>query len=142
MIENPINDNNLRRPTSVRVISIFYWVYALRSCLVGTLNIIPLISNKESGQHSTTLFSLLFVIIGLGLVVLVLFFVGLAIWQLKRWARWIAIAISILFVLISLGTFTNSLLHGQFSFPITAVAHALILLVLFNTNVKETFKSS
>lgn len=139
--ENFANKNKINRPTSITVISIFYWINAVTQGAMSIIGFTRLLGSISEGPDSIPAISIL---LPIGNMVLVACFVvvGWGLWQLKQWGRLAAITLSGLMIAISLFMFAFAIIYGQFSIPYNIVFHGLVLSALFGANVKAAFQSN
>ena len=91
----------MKRPGSLTIVSLFYWLNALGLGAIGLVALLSLARSQVSEDLRSVLLlgSLLVGIIALTIFVAV---VGWGLWQLRAWARRAAIVISSLAIAINL----------------------------------------
>ena len=91
----------MKRPEGVSLVALYFFAMSIPSliaacCLLtGTITAGVSVENFEFGAVAgiTALVIVLILAFGLGFL---LFFTGLGLWGMRMWARWLAVAISIL----------------------------------------------
>jgi hypothetical protein len=140
--------NTLKRPSSITVVSLFYWLNAVALAAVGVIAVFVWIAPYFDGTlppgqvlediSGILLLSGLF----LGILALAIFtaVVGTGLWQLRNWARRAAIVISSLLIVVNMGVFVNGLISGQVVIPYGIVLHGLVLWVLTSMSARAVFE--
>jgi hypothetical protein len=140
--------HTMKRPRSVTIISIFYWLNAFVLGAIGVITVLLLVGPYFNGVFPLSQISeeipeiLLWLSLPVGVIALAIFsaVVGWGLWQLRRWARRAAIVVSGLVIAINLVSFVVGLVNGQLPMPYGLVLHGLVLLGLTNVNVKYAFE--
>jgi len=121
----------MKRPEGVSLVALYFFAMSIPSliaacCLLaGTITTGVSIQNFEFGAVAgiTALVIVLILTFGLGFL---LFFTGLGLWGMRMWARWLAVAISIL---------------SLFAFPIGTVIGGVTIWYLFQESTKDAFEA-
>jgi len=121
----------MKRPEGVSLVALYFFAMSIPSliaacCLLtGTITAGVSVENFEFGAVAgiTALVIVLILAFGLGFL---LFFTGLGLWGMRMWARWLAVAISIL---------------SLFAFPIGTVIGGVTIWYLFQEGTKDAFEA-
>ena len=138
--DNALNKNKAKRPTSITLISIFYWLHVLALMPIAIISIARLVRGNPDENINLDILAptVILLIVALALA-LVYALAGWGLWKMEQWARHTAIVTSGLMVLINLATTCSAIINGRISIPSYAFVHGLIFAALFNSNVKNSF---
>jgi hypothetical protein len=138
MNEDLTDNNKINRPMSVTIVSIYYWLQALALWSSGIISALSLlnISSEYGNNHDRITATVVFTVVTIPLAIACTM-AGWGLWKLRTWARSISIGMSIL-GLVVVGV--PIIINRQFSDLLYAITNILVLVVLFKTNVKSSFK--
>jgi hypothetical protein len=121
----------MKRPEGVSLVALYFFAMSIPSliaacCLLtGTITTGVSVQDFQFGALAgiTAMVIVLILAFGLGII---LFITGVGLWGMRMWARWLAVAISIL---------------SLFAFPIGTVIGGVTIWYLFQENTKDAFEA-
>ena len=122
----------MKRPEGVSLVALYFFAMSIPSLiaacclLVGAITTGVNVQDFQFGEVAglSAMVIILILAFGLGFV---LFITGLGLWGMRMWARWLAVAISIL---------------SLFAFPIGTVIGAVTIWYLFQESTKDAFEAA